>query len=505
MASSSRDSVQGAGWECGPGRYAELVTKSDRPFHWLTPAPLWQSRNDRLARRLGDPTDDRRRAWMQALGVDDTDLVVDPSPGGRISFLVAGDTGEGDASQMAVVPPLLSRQDGTAFLLICSDVIYPAGGIQGYEEKFFRPYAGYDGPIYAVPGNHDWYDDATGFMFWFCGAEEAPKRPRARPLSRAWIRDLLWRSAPKANPEAVARMRALRETPGRRPSQPAPYLAIDAGPLRLVGIDTGICGDIDRDQGAWLQRVSRGSPRPKVLFTGKPIYVDGEYHPGPIEGGGTVDDIVRDPANNYIAAIGGDIHNYQRYPVRLDDGRTLLYLVSGGGGAFMHETHSIPNLDASGLAGVDEERFRLYPLRGDSLSRFSQLYGRKLWLPRALLFIAPDQAAAIVGKRLGIAPTRTRAREAPTTLRERIAARILFWLPGRGRRGLHLPFSEWLDWNQPPMFKSFLRVDAGPDEVHIRCFAATGCASQQDDPPVEDSLRARPGPGNTWEWVLADD
>jgi hypothetical protein len=55
------------------------------------------------------------------------------------------------------------------------------------------------------------------------------------------------------------------------------------------------------------------------------------------------------------------------------------------------------------------------------------------------------------------------------------------------------------------MFKSFLRVDAGPDEVHIRCFAATGCASQQDDPPVEDSLRARPGPGNTWEWVLADD
>src|SRR4029079_10314599 len=104
---------------------------------------------------------------------------------------------------------------------------------------------------------------------------------------------------------------------------------------------------------------------------------------------------------------------------RLDDGRTLLYLVSGGGGAFMHETHSIPNLDASGLAGWDKERFGLYPLRADSLSRFSQLYGRKLWLPRALLFIAPDQAAAIVGKRLGIAPTRTRAREGPAHPRGR--------------------------------------------------------------------------------------
>lgn len=30
------------------------------------------------------------------------------------------------------------------------------------------------------------------------------------------------------------------------------------------------------------------------------------------------------------------------------------------------------------------------------------------------------------------------------------------------------------------------------------------CASLQDDPPVEDNLRARPGPGDTWEWVLAD-
>jgi hypothetical protein len=50
------------------------------------------------------------------------------------------------------------------------------------------------------------------------------------------------------------------------------------------------------------------------------------------------------------------------------------------------------------------------------------------------------------------------------------------------------------------MFKSFLRVDAGPDEVHIRCFAATGCESQQDAPPVEDSLRARPVGDGTWEW-----
>jgi calcineurin-like phosphoesterase family protein len=500
VSTSSRESTEGAGWACRPGRFRELVRKRDRPLKWLSPKPLWQARNDVLARRFGDPTDDRRRAWMEALDAGEADLIVQQSEGEHASFLVLGDTGEGDASQFAVVPPLLSRREGAAFLLICSDVIYPAGGIDSYEEKFFRPYEGYDGPIYAIPGNHDWYDDATGFMFWFCGGEDEPKPSRSRPLSPEWIRDMLWRRAPKADEQAVARMRAMRESPGRRPPQRAPYLAIDAGPLRLVGIDTGIVGDIDRDQGRWLARVSRESDRPKILFTGKPIYVDGQYHPGPIEGGGCVDDIVADPAHNYIAAIGGDIHNYQRYPVH-KDGRTLLYLVSGGGGAFMHETHSIPNIDTCSLEGVGEHRFRCYPLRGDSLSRFSQLYGRKLWLPRSLLFIPPDQAAAIVGERIGLAPTRASAHAVRVTMRARLAARVLYALPGRGRRGFHLPFSEWLDWNEPPMFKSFLRIDAGPDEVHIRCFAATGCAGQEDDPPVEDSLRARRADGG-WEWQL---
>ena len=91
----------------------------------------------------------------------------------------------------------------------------------------------------------------------------------------------------------------------------------------IVCIDTGISGDIDRAQGQWLRGISWISDKPKPLLTGKPIYIDGEYHPGVIEGGGTVDEIVRDPEHSYVAAIGGDIHNYQRYPVRLEDGRKI--------------------------------------------------------------------------------------------------------------------------------------------------------------------------------------
>jgi hypothetical protein len=54
-----------------------------------------------------------------------------------------------------------------------------------------------------------------------------------------------------------------------------------------------------------------------------------------------------------------------------------------------------------------------------------------------------------------------------------------------------VPFSEWLDWNQPPLFKSLLRVDAEPGEVRIRCFAATGCRDQEQAPPVEDQRAPR--------------
>ena len=70
---------------------------------------------------------------------------------------MVGDTGEGDASQFAVVPPMLEVGKNTAFMVICSDVIYPSGDAEDYEERFYRPYENYARPIYALPGNHDWY------------------------------------------------------------------------------------------------------------------------------------------------------------------------------------------------------------------------------------------------------------------------------------------------------------------------------------------------------------
>jgi hypothetical protein len=81
---------------------------------------------------------------------------------------------------------------------------------------------------------------------------------------------------------------------------------------------------------------------PGVREADQPFFSNCPVARGGIEDGAIkVDDVVRTAEHNYVAAIGGDIHNYQRYPVRVGN-RKIQYFVSGGGGAYMSDTHRIP-------------------------------------------------------------------------------------------------------------------------------------------------------------------
>ena len=136
---------------------------------------------------------------------------------------------------------------------------------------------------------------------------------------------------------------------------------------------------------------------------------------------------MRDPANGIVAFLSGEIHNYQRYPVAVPGGRTIQYIVCGGGGAFTQGTHTVGRIDApnpmAGLPPVLERDVRLYPLRADSLSFFSELYATKLrklgerpaWPPDARwrglpapeeLPIRPAAAQTIVSEWTGVPPER---------------------------------------------------------------------------------------------------
>jgi hypothetical protein len=173
--------------------------------------------------------------------------------GETLSVLVIGDTGEGDNSQYAVAESLMHMSKGADFAVICSDVVYPSGGIEDYVRTFHHPYRNLELPIYAVPGNHDWYDGLHGFMHYFCKVDDAEYRPDFGGGLGAFLARKLWRRPSQpANPAINGAVVKERRPPD--PLQPAPYFAIDAGPVRFVGIDTGITGEIDEDQYHWLQR-----------------------------------------------------------------------------------------------------------------------------------------------------------------------------------------------------------------------------------------------------------
>ena len=65
----------------------------------MDPVPIWQLRNQNLARLFGDPTNDERRVWMELqrrAGKPPEDLVISAHAGlDEVSFIVVGDTGEG--------------------------------------------------------------------------------------------------------------------------------------------------------------------------------------------------------------------------------------------------------------------------------------------------------------------------------------------------------------------------------------------------------------------------
>ena len=252
---------------------------------------------------------------------------------GVTSFLLLGDPGEQDFSQYVVVP-VLASQDDADFMLVMSDVIYPSGDVNDYVDGFYIPYRPLALPIYAQPGNHDWYDGLNGFMWNLCGAEPLPPdaydvasySPRERLARRLWKKA----SAPRRDILEAYRDERAPQGQAWEPLQPGPYFAMDLGDLLVVCVDSGITGDIDREQAQWLVRVSDRFDKPKLMLVGRPLVDKRSYRPGPFPAVAglpvkardgttfaTVDDVVRHEPFRYVAAVGGDTHNFQRYDVTL--------------------------------------------------------------------------------------------------------------------------------------------------------------------------------------------
>ena len=236
------------------------------------------------------------------------------------------DLGDGFDATYSVAH-LLGRKsltvDGTELprgdvVVLGGDQVYPAASATDYENRFKGPYRAAfppqadqrsdDAPtMYAVPGNHDWYDGLTAFLRLFAQND---------PIG------------------------------GWRTSQHRSYFAV-ALPHRwwLLAIDVQLASYIDEPQLAYFRQVAdRLGPDDRVILcSAKPGWVQATDD---AEAYDNLDYFVRtviEPTGARVPLLlAGDLHHYTRYAGDDADGQARQLVTCGGGGAYLVGTAHLP-------------------------------------------------------------------------------------------------------------------------------------------------------------------
>jgi hypothetical protein len=265
--------------------------------------------------------------------------------GGDFSFLVIGDPGEGDASQYSLVARYLElgRREDVKFLIVSSDVIYPAGSMHDYKTNFYLPFQGFAKPIYAIPGNHDWYDALEGFNANFL----EPKAARAAIEARVEADFGLTSTNARRIDKLMAEAMRLRGQYGVITSmQRAPFFELQTEDFALLAIDTGVLRTVDQRQWAWIeQALGRSRGKFTMAIVGHPRFAGGDDIPPTAEGHDVSDSSGSFAAlyrllarHNVKVAMAGDTHDFEYYREKISgEGTTPImhYFVNGGGGAYL--------------------------------------------------------------------------------------------------------------------------------------------------------------------------
>jgi uncharacterized membrane protein HdeD (DUF308 family) len=277
------------------------------------------------------------------------------------SFLVLGDTGEGGTAQHSLRDRFLflGRRPDVKFLVISSDVIYPSGALADYEAKFYLPFKGFTKPIYAIPGNHDWYDALEGFSANFLEADAARVSMHARVVTD----NRLTTTTDGRIDEMIREGERLRHEYGVSTGwQRGPFFEVQTDRFALIAVDTGVLRQVDNAQWAWLQAaLGRSQAKFTMVILGHPLYAGGRYQGGNDElmaGEWTAGDappevlglglpikpspfaaihrLLRD--NQVPVVMAGDTHYLECYREQYKVAgamRTMHHFVNGGGGAYM--------------------------------------------------------------------------------------------------------------------------------------------------------------------------
>jgi uncharacterized membrane protein HdeD (DUF308 family) len=287
-------------------------------------------------------------AVTRAYGGGDELFRIEPqgiAGNGNFSFLVIGDPGEGDASQYSLASRYLKlgQNNDVKFLVISSDVIYPAGAIEDYEAKFYLPFQGFEKPVYAIPGNHDWFDALESFNANFLEPRAARRAMEARVEADLGLTSTNARRIDNIVAHAAHMRRLYAVNVG---TQRAPFFELQTDDFALLAIDTGILRTVDERQLAWLERaLDRSRGKFTMAIVGHPRFAGGHDIPPIAEGQDVSESSEKFAAlyrllatHNVKIAMAGDTHDFEYYRENITgDGpvRVMHHFVNGGGGAYL--------------------------------------------------------------------------------------------------------------------------------------------------------------------------
>jgi uncharacterized membrane protein HdeD (DUF308 family) len=291
-------------------------------------------------------TASRVEEWQSAMGraaadVTGRDAVADPNlftmtpdgiETGDFAFLVIGDPGEGDPSQWVLTDRIqeVASQSEVKFVVISSDVIYPSGDMFDYEPKFYLPFKGITQPIYAIPGNHDWFNALDAFAANFF----TPDSARIAIEARVDADHHLSSTTDERVVDLIAEAKRLREAYQiRNGLQNAPWFEVRTDGFALIAVDTGILRKLDPLQLAWLRAaLERSRDRFTMVLLGHPPYVAGRFQAAD-DDFAAIHDLIQE--FDVPLVMAGDTHDFEYYREILPGGGDRHYVVNGGGGAYL--------------------------------------------------------------------------------------------------------------------------------------------------------------------------
>lgn len=218
-------------------------------------------------------------------------------------------------------------------LIMGGDQVYPSATRRTYEDRLVGPYRAAlpcarepDNPhLFAIPGNHDWYDGLTNFMRMFC--------------TQSWIG-------------------------GWRTQQERSYFALNLPHgWSLWGIDIQFDTYIDEPQLNYFRAAARKLEEGDriILCTAKPGWIKAAHDEHSYRNMQHFEkEVLRKSRGRLALVISGDLHHYSRY--RRTDG-DLNLITSGGGGAYLYPTHHLEErLElGDGEKAVEYERGPTFP------------------------------------------------------------------------------------------------------------------------------------------------